>query len=77
MHSTDNADKTERRLRALEDGYLTMEKDLLVMGRDMQGHLLACERRGARLERLAWGIATIVFVVLGMLIKAHFHLGDV
>ena len=62
-----SATETERRLRALEDGYL-------VMGRDLKVHLLACERRGTRLERLAWAIGTLVVGILGVLLKAHFNL---
>ena len=58
----------ERRLRALEDGYL-------IMGRDLKGHLAACEKRGARMERLAWATGSVVFATLCLLVKAYFHFG--
>lgn len=63
------AEMLERRLRALEDGYL-------VMGHDLKGHLRSCEKRGARLERLAWAIGAVVLSVLGLLLKAYFHFGS-
>jgi hypothetical protein len=59
----------EQRLRKLEDGYL-------LMGHQLEGHLSACDKRGARLEKLAWATGAVVIIsVLGLLLRAYFHFG--
>ena len=58
----------ERRLRTLEDEFLLMREQMTV-------HFKACEKRGVRLERLAWATGTAVISVFGLLLKAYFHIG--
>lgn len=45
------------------------------MNADLQWHMMLCNKRSARLEKLAWATGTIVVSILGLLLKAYFHYG--
>lgn len=45
-----------------------------LLERTLNTHMISCERRGLRLERLAWLAVTIMLSVLGLLLKAYLHL---
>ncbi|HKU52978.1 MAG TPA: hypothetical protein VJQ25_10955 [Nitrospira sp.] len=55
------------RVNALEIQFTKLQADLA-------NHLLACERRGRTLEKLAWTIVAMVGSVLGLLLKSVLHL---
>jgi hypothetical protein len=52
-----------------------MEMSQADMGRTLTQHMAYCEKRGARLERVAWWGLGIMVAVLGVLLKAQFHIG--
>jgi hypothetical protein len=57
----------ETRVRSLEERYIRMDERLVM-------HLDACEKRSARLEKLAWASGGLLLAVLGLLLKTLFHL---
>jgi len=55
----------DERVRLLEIGHIEMMTTIRL-------HVASCDRRGARMERLAWSIGGLVIAILGVLLKPHF-----
>lgn len=56
-----------RKVGALETDQADTKRTLIL-------HVEQCEKRGARLEKLAWWALGIGIAVLGMLLKTQLHL---
>ena len=38
----------------------------------LEAHIVVCDHRGVRLERVGYGVATVVITILGFLLKQQF-----
>lgn len=53
---------------------VSREIRLAVVERALNEHMRQCEKRSARLEKVVWLAFSTILVVLGVLLKALFHL---
>lgn len=65
----------ERRVGDLEVNQARSDERMHAIAERIDAHLLSCERRGARLEKLGWATGGIVVAILGVLLRALFHFG--
>jgi len=49
-----------------------LSQRVTIMETTLRMHMAACDERGARVEKVAWLIVTVVVTTLGFLLKVHF-----